>query len=313
MQGACNSSILIKCCSLSISILLQLMLKALKRTFSFIRNHPIGSKTTSLCFCRWVCWQLRSRIFGGPHIIDWIEGSKLVIEPGMTGATGNLYCGLHEFSNMGLLLHYFGSEGGVFVDMGANVGTYSILASRIGKADSLAFEPVHNTYNRLLSNLKVNGLSNKVIAREMVLGEQMGSIRFSTDRDAMNQVVDSTYSGESKEIDVTTIDAALDGVPTHFWKMDVEGYEVKVLRGAKKSLEMPELQVILTEGSESLINDILKEAGFRTIYYDAFRRKFIEVPPYPEIHRNRLWVRDIDQVSARCKKSPTVRVLGLEI
>ena len=36
---------------------------------------------------------------------QWIKGSKLIVRNGMTGATGNIYCGLHEFADMGFVLH----------------------------------------------------------------------------------------------------------------------------------------------------------------------------------------------------------------
>jgi hypothetical protein len=47
---------------------------------------------------------------------------------GMTGATGNLYVGLHEFEEMAFLLHFL-RPGDLFADVGANVGSYTILAA----------------------------------------------------------------------------------------------------------------------------------------------------------------------------------------
>ena len=52
------------------------------------------------------------------RIFDWIEGSKLAARNGMTGATGNIYCGLHEFVDMAFLLHLL-RPSDLFVDVGA--------------------------------------------------------------------------------------------------------------------------------------------------------------------------------------------------
>jgi hypothetical protein len=55
--------------------------------------------------------------------------------------TGNLYAGLHEFSEMGFLLHLL-RQNDLFVDVGANLGSYTVLASAVCQARNIAFEPV---------------------------------------------------------------------------------------------------------------------------------------------------------------------------
>ena len=59
----------------------------------------------------------------------------------MTGATGNIYTGLHEFEDMMFLLHLL-RPGDIFVDAGANIGSYTVLASAVVGAKSISFEPV---------------------------------------------------------------------------------------------------------------------------------------------------------------------------
>lgn len=46
----------------------------------------------------------------------------------MRGATGNVYVGLHEFESMGFVLHVLRSSS-AFIDVGANVGAYTVLAA----------------------------------------------------------------------------------------------------------------------------------------------------------------------------------------
>ena len=57
----------------------------------------------------------------------------------MTGATGNIYAGLHEFVDMAFCLHLLRS-GDLFVDVGANIGSYTVLASKVAGANSVTLE-----------------------------------------------------------------------------------------------------------------------------------------------------------------------------
>lgn len=75
------------------------------RTVNFLLNHPLSSKNKSAAFYRLLSWQIRSRLIGAPVAYDFVNQSRLLVYPGMTGATGNVYAGLHEFYDMGFVLH----------------------------------------------------------------------------------------------------------------------------------------------------------------------------------------------------------------
>jgi hypothetical protein len=112
-------------------------------TLSFIRGHPLTRSQPLVAVARFAAWQIGSRL-KKVHTRSWIDGSKLVVESGMTGATGNIYCGLHEFADMAFVLHLL-REGDLFLDIGANVGSYTVLASAVCGARTLAFEPDPDT------------------------------------------------------------------------------------------------------------------------------------------------------------------------
>ncbi len=185
------------------------MISDLKRIAGFINSHPIGVRTRGLCWRRVVSWQIGSRLLPFPVELPWIAGSCLVTERGMTGATGNWYCGLHEFSDMGLLLHYFGNEAEPvdgFLDVGANVGSYTVLASAVCGRRSIAFEPLPSTFARLERNVRANGIEDLVDARCSAAGAASGTIRFTADLDTMNQVAEEGYRGSTKEVPVVPLD-----------------------------------------------------------------------------------------------------------
>src|SRR5579872_7449447 len=110
-------------------------------TLRFIWRHPISSGNRGAALSRYARWQIGVRVLGAPVVIPFVESTRLVCERSMTGATGNLYCGLHEFGDMAFLLHFL-RAGDLFVDVGANVGSFSVLASGVVGASSIALEPV---------------------------------------------------------------------------------------------------------------------------------------------------------------------------
>jgi hypothetical protein len=77
---------------------------SIRSTFQFIARHPLSSNRPLSAYWRYARWQVESRL-RNEVVFEWIEGSRLVARNGMTGATGNIYCGLHEFADMAFLLH----------------------------------------------------------------------------------------------------------------------------------------------------------------------------------------------------------------
>lgn len=92
----------------------------------FILDHPLNHDRKWAAFLRWLRWQLGSRLLPGAVLVPFVEDVALLVKPGMTGATGNVYCGLHEFEDMALVLHALRPDD-LFVDIGANIGSYAML------------------------------------------------------------------------------------------------------------------------------------------------------------------------------------------
>jgi hypothetical protein len=109
-------------------------------TLKFIVSHPLNRGRPLSALGRFAAWQIASRLRSEIEF-ELIEGAKLIVSRGMTGATGNIYCGLHEFVEMGFLLHLLRPDD-LFLDVGANIGTYTILGAGVCKARTIAFEPI---------------------------------------------------------------------------------------------------------------------------------------------------------------------------
>src|SRR2546423_3368018 len=169
-------------------------------------------------------------------------------------------------------------EGPVVFDVGANVGDYAALVARhVPSALCYAFEPSRRVYEQLASNVAARGdggrvktfnlgLSDEEKTVEMysytVEGEEVSLIS-SIDRRLPTQVVRVEVSA-SEQVEVRTLDGFCEehGVGrVDFLKLDVEGHELAVLRGARR---------MLAEGAVSMIQFEFGPANIysRTYFYD---------------------------------------------
>ena len=149
-----------------------------------------------------------------------------------------------------------------------------------------------------------------VDARCCAVGASIGTIKFSIDCDTTNQIVDDKYNGTWIEVPVVSLDQILkDSKPTLI-KIDVEGYESEVVKGAKKILKSDSLLAVLLETVNAEIQDTLRENGFVSVTYDAFSRKTLP-SKVNHVINNYLWIKNIDQVIERCQSAPKYQALGV--
>ena len=69
-----------------------------------------------------------------------------------------------------------------FFVFGANIGTYSVILSKINKCKSICFEPDLNCYNQLNRHIDANKLESKVTAENMICSENNMKKVFSQER-----------------------------------------------------------------------------------------------------------------------------------
>ena len=92
----------------------------LVRVVQRVLEHPLNRDHKLKALVRFARWQIASRILGQDVAYEWISGAKFFARTGETGLTGNIYCGLHEFEEMGFLLHLLRPDD-LFVDVAGNV------------------------------------------------------------------------------------------------------------------------------------------------------------------------------------------------
>jgi FkbM family methyltransferase len=284
-------------------------MKAVINLARFFANHPLTRDAPIRAWARFASWQLKSRI-QDEIIFPWIEGQRLVIRHGMTGATGNIYVGLHEFVDMMLLLHFL-RESDLFLDIGANVGSYVVLASGVCRARTWAFEPDPDTVRQLKRNISVNSLDEMVTVSECALGATRAEVPFTIGLDTMNKVAVASDKNVRK-VRQERLDTLVSGALPVMIKIDVEGYEEDVLRGAKSLIANPSLKVIELETVTPWIAGILLSNQFERAYYDPFRRE-LGREPNDLGSSNFLFVRDWPFVVTRLVTAKRVEILGRRI
>jgi len=130
----------------------------------------------------------------------------------------------------------YAQAGDYVVDVGANIGDTTLcFSSRVGDSGLVvAIEPHPRTFHYLQGNLRLNRTKN-VSALNIALGSQRGEVQFIDQKqDDMNRVVEN---GGSLRVSIKALDDIVDPHRrVNFLKLDVEGFELPVLRGGDATL-----------------------------------------------------------------------------
>lgn len=168
------------------------------------------------------------------------------------------------------------SKGNIVLDIGAHIGWYSLMASAcVGKTGIVyAFEPEPNSFNILSKNVNLNGIQNVILVNK-ALSDSSGSKELFVNlykNGPSNYQMWRVSNEESISIDTVSLDEYLEDKHVDVIKMDVEGCEVKVLRGAEDVLsENPQLRIFSEYWPEGIKRagdspeeyiDIISDHGF---------------------------------------------------
>ena len=269
----------------------------------------------------WISWQLRSRIQPGSHIVSFVGDTKLQVHRGMHGATGSIYCGLHEFEDMAFVLHFL-RPSDLFIDIGANVGTYTVLASGACGARTISVEPVSTSVDALQANIKLNCITERVRLEIAVLGEQAGVVRISNSLDCTNHVLLGDEAVSFERVPMKTLDELTQAEQPDLIKIDVEGFEMSVLKGGQELLASPVLQGIIIEmnGSgqkygvtDAEITGELHKFGFVPHQYEPMKRSIEPILAPTSRGGNVLFLRNIEFIRERLIRAKCFKTMGEKI
>lgn len=156
-----------------------------------------------------------------------VQGSSMILDLSDKGIHRDLYLhGLREPQATKYLQSILQPEWSV-VDIGANIGYYALQEARVVKS-VVALEPTPGSYDVLCHNVGLNGYLN-VRTYRIAVGDHEGEVGFVLSRACNWNAV--AESGGDISVAMWRLDMFLSGIKVDFVRMDVEGYEMKILRG----------------------------------------------------------------------------------
>jgi FkbM family methyltransferase len=172
--------------------------------------------------------------------------------------------------------------GDVLYDIGANVGSYSLIAFGFlkGQAQIYSFEPGFLSFSQLCKNINLNNASSAISPLQIALSDTTSLLNFHYQNletggalHALGDPLDHKGEPFDPVFSLPTLSYSLDDFvlkfdlpkPNHI-KMDVDGLEYRILKGAEKTLSHPNLQSILLETNakpedSKHFDDLLAERG----------------------------------------------------
>jgi FkbM family methyltransferase len=238
-----------------------------------------------------------------------LDGLKLTARP--IDGNGRLICYFGtKFDTIFAFLKTYLQEGMVFVDVGANIGSHAINAARlVSRTGSVfAFEADPDTYHLLAENIKSNDLRN-IVLKQTCVSDHVGALSFYKHRDsAKSSIVD-----RGEKLSVTLPSDTLNNlIPANtkidVLKVDVEGAELSVLRGAHEIFNdhrRPSVVIIEvfdvrdnTDKSEG-IREVLEGYGYSFYLFNGQ-----SITPFSGSALNAYAVHDSARAQALAKFSP---------
>jgi len=173
--------------------------------------------------------------------------------------------------------------GGVFFDIGANIGIYSLFYAHVKEGNVYSFEPSVFNLRQLAKNISINRLSKRITIVSNPLSETTGIASFingNTDEGGALSAFGVDYGHDGKpinsDINYNVLGFSLDDLfkknvltePPSLIKIDVDGIEHLILKGASKTLKSEQLKSIFIEVNDDFkeqahqVKTILEFAGF---------------------------------------------------
>lgn len=270
-------------------------MKKLLRIIIFLIKHPNFKREYGMPFFRFLYFQLIAK--RSDFIFNFYGSSRLNIKKGFPSSTGTFYTRLYDFDDMNFLLRYL-KRGDAFIDVGANVGIYSILAAVELDCTVHSFEPDPKTYKELEYNITINNISNNY-SYCLGLSHTNESLFLTSNKGAANHVTDDPSN--STKISLRALDSFR--IDAEFIKIDVEGFEFFVIKGGLNTISKVNVILIELKGhgtkygiDEVEIHRMLRDMGFSPFCYLPHENRLQSIVNSEE---NYIYIRDIERAQKR--------------
>jgi FkbM family methyltransferase len=251
-----------------------------------VLSHPNNRRHRFRALVRFASWQIRKRILKRPAVVRVGATRRFKVVCDSPFSSTVVYNVLPDWDEMNFLLRFLRPTDG-FIDIGANVGFYTVLASTIiTEGPLLAFEANPRNVEVLRQQVELNQLRNAEVFCS-ALGDSTGDLSFHDS----GRETGSIHSANDRTVKSITVPChRLDDCLSNralprcvVAKMDVEGFETTVLGGASATIEKGRVSVWLFElnaialrdhgSSEEQLLAAYSEHGYSIIYWDEERQR----------------------------------------
>lgn len=198
-------------------------------------GNAAGLKPVLLRVYRFVQW-----LFHGRHnVIKRVDGIRYQLDLNELIDSSIYFQGAFERESVAAVQRYL-KPGDVALDIGANIGCYALLFSKIvgehGKV--VAFEPMGWAWRKLTRNKGLNAFTTNLVLEKCAVGDRPATaqrVRFRTSW----RIFGADDPPQEEVVDVVTLDQYVEEhllEKVDFIKLDVDGFEYKVVRGGKRTL-----------------------------------------------------------------------------
>lgn len=274
-----------------------------------ILQHPLNEGSQTKTLLRYVAWNLTRVAIDRKVVLPLPHDLQIIVPNQSNFATGLYLHQLYDFNNMGFFCHFLRDDD-LLLDVGANIGVYGLLSARSTGCEVIACEPAPDTFRTLSDNVRLNQLGDRIELHNSAVGDTEGTLTLSVGQHGLNHVVqDGGTTVPQRRLDDITGDREPRAL-----KLDVEGYEMHVLRGAPRILANPAFKVVMVEINGLIerygetvdgIRAHLQSHGFAPIAYDPATRM---LKPGGEL--DEMFVRDLDFVGERVRSAPPFALFG---
>jgi len=262
-----------------------------------VAAHPLSSGHRVSAVVRFWSWQLWRRLVNRPVLVQFTCRAKLLCPPWSEIAGSWVSMGYHEEELVFALA--FLRPGDTLIDVGANIGVYSMAAAAAG-AGVVAFEPVGDARFVFETNARLNHASERIKLLPFALADFDGTAQMTSGLESSNRFLREGETGASAPVAVRTLDSLttdLDlGRGKVVLKVDAEGSDEAVLRGARSLLSTAHPAVIVEVwcGGPG-VRRLLEALGYQMYHYDSLTRRLEAIPQsfngqgyFVAIHRDEL-------------------------
>ncbi len=297
------------------------------KTLRLLLNHPLSRGRRLRAAIRFFSKQLQKRRDEPSNEVgipfDWVNQTRFLRGPDVTNGNDQWLFGLTEMEEMGFLLHYLRPED-LFVDVGANEGAFTVLASAACSAEAVSVEPVPDTHAVLCRNVELNGIADRVSIHHCACGEESGeelAIEVGA-RSTLNAVVTDQSRGDIVSMPVRALDEIVGEREVSLLKIDVEGFETAVLGGFTDAITGRRVGAAIIELSglgerygfdENAIREHLVQSGLHPCRYDPRTRELSPSNPGENEGPCALFVRDLESTRERLRQADAFKLDGMSI